>query len=395
MALKKSAQKFLLFIVTLGLSDVTLAGADGVNYSIHHQYIAPRALGMGNAFVAVANDYNSIMYNPAGLARLEFGEVNLGLDGGFASSFTNFANDLTKAQNKSGTESDKQQAVLDVIEKVYGKTFGVRGGLSGLWARPNWGLAVIPVDMTTEMVPHQQVGPSINTTFYLDSTIAYAYAKDVYWFPHSRTSVGVTAKFVNRAHVSKAINFMEIAVDPNLVKQDDLREGYTLDADIGMLYTPELPSEGFLSWFKMARPTFGAVLRNSLETGFGQSLKLINPESLSRPEKMYRVLDVGSKWEYPSVWIFKGRGVLDIRDIGHPSFNTRKGLHLGLEFDWRMASWWRGNYRIGLNQGYLTAGLSALFSYFNLDFVSYGEDVGTYSKPQENRIFMIKLNVNI
>ena len=32
-----------------------------------------RPLGMGNAFVAVADDFNSLFYNPAGLARLKFG----------------------------------------------------------------------------------------------------------------------------------------------------------------------------------------------------------------------------------------------------------------------------------------------------------------------------------
>jgi hypothetical protein len=35
---------------------------------------------MGDAFVAVANDYNALFYNPAGLARLESGEVNLSMD---------------------------------------------------------------------------------------------------------------------------------------------------------------------------------------------------------------------------------------------------------------------------------------------------------------------------
>lgn len=388
-------RKLVLFSFFVLASHSGYSASDGVSYSIHHQYIAPRALGMGDAFVAVANDYNAIMYNPAGLARRDDGEINLGLDGGLTSSFMDFANDLTKAQNTTGTDNQKQQAVLDVITKTYGKTFGVRGGLSGLWARPNWGLAVIPVDMTTELVPHQQVGPSVNTTFYLDSTIAYAYAKDVHWFSNARTSFGVTGKFVNRGYVSKAVNFMEIAVDPNLVKQADLREGYTFDVDLGLLYTPELPSDGILSALRLARPTFGLVVRNAAETGFGQSLKLINSVQTDAPEKLYRVIDIGTKWEYPSMWIFSGRGVLDIRDILHPAFNYRKGLHLGFEFDWRMASWWKGNYRIGLNQGYLTAGLSALFSYFNLDLVTYGEDAGTYNSPQENRIYMLKMNLNI
>ena len=39
--------------------------------------------------------------------------------------------------------------------------------------------------------------------------------------------------------------------------------------------------------------------------------------------------------------------------------------------------------------------LSALFTVFNLDLVTYSEDVGTYDKPKESRMYMLKLNINI
>lgn len=109
---------------------------------------------------------------------------------------------------------------------------------------------------------------------------------------------------------------------------------------------------------------------------------------------MYRVIDVGSRWEYPAFWLFGGRGTMDVRDIMHPRFNMRKGLHLGLEFDWTVASWWKGHYRVGVNDGYYTAGVSALFSLFNLDVLTYAQDVGTYSRPVENRIYAFRMNIN-
>jgi hypothetical protein len=46
------------------------------------QYLSGRALGMGDAFVALSDDYNGIYYNPAGLARL-----NSALDAGMAIKF--------------------------------------------------------------------------------------------------------------------------------------------------------------------------------------------------------------------------------------------------------------------------------------------------------------------
>lgn len=368
----------------------------GVSYTIHHHYQSSRPLGMGDAFVAVANDYNAILYNPAGLARREDGELNLAMEFGIGAGFMNFAKDITAAQNTEGTDEEKQKAVLAELENQYGKTFSTRFNLfNGFWVRPKWGIAVIPADITTEESFHLGVGPSVNTTAYVDTTVAIGYGDD--WKGMSETgrlSWGVTGKFINRGYFSKSINFVEVATDPNLVKPGDMREGFGIDADVGLLYNPLLPDDGILSLLRLARPTFGLVLRNVLETKFTSSMHLLSKDTTEPPEQMYRVLDLGTKWEYPSFWLFSGRGVMDFRDIMHPAYNFKKGLHIGFEFDWTVASWWKGSYRFGLNQGYFTAGASALFSLFNLDLVTYGEEVGPYSDPSENRVYAIKMSVN-
>lgn len=370
----------------------------GVSYRIHHQYQAPRALGMGDAFVAVANDYTAIFYNPAGLARRTDGEINLDMDFAISNQFNTFAKDIQAAQNTTGTDSDKQNAVMDVISKQYGKAFGTRFQLfDGIWVRPNWGIAILPMDLSTEETLHKTVGPAINTTVYADTTIALAYADDVRNFPGGRFSWGVTGKWINRGYISKSINFMEVATDPNLVRSDDLREGYGFDADLGLLYTPHLPSDGVFSLLRYTRPTFGMVVHNLLENKFKNSLKLFNKnptDAMQPPEQLYRTIDLGTRWEYPNFWIFSGRGVMDFRDILHPAYSFRKSLHLGFEFDWTVASWWKGAYRFGWSQGYMTAGVSALFTLFNLDLVTYSEDVGTYDTPIENRFYAVRLNFN-
>lgn len=373
---------------------VATADDTGVSYSIHHHYVGPRPLGMGDAFVAVANDYNALFYNPAGLARRDDGEMNLLMDFEVTTSFFDFAQQVTEAQNTPGTDAQKQAAVLAVLEKQYGRSFGTRGTLfSGILVRPNWGVAVIPADFTTEQTIH--TGPQVNTTLYLDSTVAFGYGDDIRRNVGGRLSWGVTAKAINRGYYSKAIDFIELATDPNMVKSSDMREGFGVDADIGFLYTPTIPQDGLFSAFRLARPTFGLVLRNVLETKFTSSMKLLNKEAGSEPpEKMFRVIDVGTKWEYPSFWLFSGRGVMDVRDILHPRFSLRKGLHVGFEFDWTVASWWKGAYRFGLNEGYFTAGASALFSLFSLDLLTYAQDVGTYSNPVENRYYAVRMNIN-
>lgn len=385
----------LAILPSLLWSSTVWAGDEGVSFTIHHLYQSPRALGMGDAFVAVANDYSSLFYNPAGLARREDGELNLSLDVAASASLQTFQKDVQDAQKSGQNDSEKEQALLEVLNKYSGKTFSLRTApVSAVLVRPNWGIGFIPADVSLELSMHKQVGPAINATAYADSTLAYGYGKDLPWFDHARLSMGFTGKLVNRAYASKAVSAIELAADSSFVKKEDLREGYTVDADIGMLLTPELPNEGIWSVVRLARPTFGMVVRNVGETGFGQSFKLINKEKGDPPEKLYRVVDVGTKWEYPSAWIFGGRGTLDLRDIGHPNFNWRKGLHAGIELDWTVASWWKGQYRFGVSQGFFTAGVSALLGIFNLDAVTYADDVGTFNHSEPSRVYMVRLNLN-
>lgn len=386
----RSMNAFYIFISFAS----STALADSVSYGIHHQYQSVRALGMGDAFTAVTNDYSAMFYNPAALARREDGEVNLALDFAATAAIFNFADDISKAQKTTGTDSQKESAILTVLANQYGKSFGGRGGVEGIWARPNWSFAIRPLDLSLELTPHQAVGPSVATTVIADTTVAYAYASDYKGLEHGRLSWGVTGKFINRGYFSKMISALELAADSNFVKSSDLSEGYTVDADIGFLYTPEFPDSGWFKPLKVVRPTFSAVIRNAFETGFSSSMNLLGTKATTRPDKDSRVIDLGSKWEFPSLWIFAGRGAVDFRDILHPNVNLKKSFHAGLEFDWTVSSWWRGSYRVGLNQGYFTAGLSAMFTILNLDLVTYGEEVGTYGTNLENRVYALKASMN-
>lgn len=391
-----SLKSSVLLAGFLILSCGPMAYANSISTTIHHQYQAPRALGMGDAFIAVANDYTAMFYNPAGLARREDGQINLSMSYAGTSGAMTFYNEYKDIESSTQTETQKQTAYLQLIQKHYGDVYSLRlSPLEAAWVRPKWGVALIPADLSVEFAMHQGFGPVINTTVYADTTLGISYADDLHWFDYGRFSWGLTGKFVNRGFFSKSISAIDLASSTQIVKKEDLLEGYTVDADLGFLWTPELPDSGMWSVLRLARPTFGAVVRNVAETGFGQSMKLFNKTAQTdKPEKLYRVVDLGSRWEYPSLWIFSGRGVLDVRDLNHPDFSWRKGLHAGLEFDWTVASWWKGQYRVGISQGFWTAGLSAELGIFNLDLVSYADDVGTVNTPVESRVYATRLNLD-
>lgn len=386
------------FAISIGLlsSSLVWAAAEtpGFSTAIHHHYQAPRALGMGDAYVAVANGYSALFYNPAGLARIDENDLNMSFDAAATPALMDLYKEIDEAQKTTGSDADKQQAMAQVLEKNYGKRYGIRvGAPQAIWARPGWAIGVIPADVTMRFSVHNSVGPAISATVYADTTVAYGYGDDVKGFDYGKLSWGITGKAVHRGYFSQNVNFIELAADSNVVSEDDLAAGYTVDADLGFLWTPDIPEDGFFSLLDYTRPTFGLVVRNVGELGFQKSGVLKNDNDLV-PERLYRVIDVGSRWEYPSFWIFSGRGVLDVRDILHPNFNWRKGIHAGFEFDWTVTSWWKGHYRVGISQGYWTAGLSAMFTIFNLDLVSYAEDVGTFKTPSESRFYMLRASLN-
>jgi long-subunit fatty acid transport protein len=79
LAVKKLKPKFILlgkgllsfFIAFLGFLSCAQAGGPGTTGAVELKIpVSPRAIAMGQAFVAVANDANAIYWNPAGLNQL-------------------------------------------------------------------------------------------------------------------------------------------------------------------------------------------------------------------------------------------------------------------------------------------------------------------------------------
>lgn len=268
----------------------------GSNFRIHHEYHSLRALGMGDAFVAVANDYSGLFYNPAALARREDGQINLYFDVSASKDIGTFVESIGDAKD-STTNSEAE--TIKVLENAYGKNFAFHATLpSGIWVRPNWGVAVLPLSLTVDLGLHSSFGPSVNATVIADTIVAYGWGKDFYWLDEGRTSAGFTLKAINRGYYSEMIHALDL--NSKIVDKTDLSEGMTVDADLGFLFTPEIPTEGSLSLLRLTKPTFGLVVKNIFDYGFKNDLNLYNKvKETSEPEKLHRRIDVGIRWEDP------------------------------------------------------------------------------------------------
>lgn len=388
-----SSQKIFLLLF-LGFQFSSAWAQKALDFTIHQEYVSPRALGMGNAFTAVVDDHSAIFYNPAALARRDKGHLRMFLGAALDPDYLTLIDDIDKASSIEN-EDERLDAIEDVIVKNYGEHYHSRLPVLGaMWARPNWGIAIIPADLSIDVGIHQQIGPMLNVNAYLDTTLAYSYARHPKWWGNKKQfAIGGTIKAIHRVHASEAVSVGRLSSDAEVFDTSDANEGMTLDVDIGTLYTPDIPETGFFSFLKYAKPTFAFVARNIVDQGFSYNFHLID-ENSGKPPKLQRRFDFGSKWELPKIWVFDSKLGLDMRDVGHENWTLKKGFHTGIEFYWTMFSWWKGHWSAGLNQGYWTAGFGARLAWFQLDLATYGEEVGTASVPKESRRYVVEMSLD-
>jgi hypothetical protein len=401
---------------------------------IHSSYTSFRALGMGNAFTAVADDYSLIMYNPAGFAKKKHNEIQISLFGaGVSSKTTTLASDINTASNITGSDSAKAQAISDVLEKYYGQSLGGKvQALEMFWVRNGWGVALLPLDLTIDMSINRQVGPAIDLNVKGDTTIAFGYGTEV----AKNFDAGVTVKYVHRVAVEEIVPAFELATDSNVLSDKRFKEGTAADFDIGIKWKPDWFNSSTLQLASLAvdkktedksseenrKPqaedyatevventkteplriaesneryplAFGLVVHNVIGGEFTLS-KLVNKNATEVPTKMYRVVDIGSEYLLRDGEDFKIRYMLDFKDLWHPEISLNKSFHTGLELDYSPSTWFKSQFRVGVNQMYYTAGASFLFGILNLDAVTYGEEVGTQDTKSENRVYAAKLGFN-
>jgi hypothetical protein len=336
-----------------------------------------RPLAMGNAFVAVADDYNALFYNPAGLARLKTWDGELLNPAVEVSANTVAAlEDVSKLASGSGGDTD---AVLDFLEKNTGKTHHFSLGLTPHLVFPGFGFA-LGLDVSSTMAVHRQI--STNVQFGPRLIAPFAFAMN---FLEDRLSVGAGIKIVAQGGVDREFSINDIeafsskknkegtdgtgaAAEDTGPKLDDYVEGgFGVGGDFGLLFTP----------IKTMQPTLGLSVTDVGGTPFTKMD--VGGDALGTPRARLPSVNTGFSmipWQTGGMFL---RTSVDAHAINQPVHYSKK-LNFGTE-------WGFGDIikvEAGLHQGELSGGFEFDVFLFTMRFGTYAEQLGTIAGQDDN-----------
>ncbi|MDT8446812.1 MAG: conjugal transfer protein TraF [bacterium] len=352
----------LLLAGTLALYGAPKVTAD----EPQHLRLSIRALGMGNAFVAAANDESSLFYNPAGLASVK------------RSMFEILSVNATLNQNLidlSQADSDESTAKMGefVGEKLY-----VEAGTGLLsFTAPYWGYSFFN-NLVLDQQVHNPTVPYFETLAYVQAGLIGGFAFTLW---DQSLDVGVSMKYVQRAGIGKTVHIVDLLDDDfadNI--QDEFVNTSRISPDVGVTYHYDRFYNAFLS--------FSAVMKNIGGMDFGSTGTL--PTTID--------FGVASESEVLGVDVI---GAVDLVDATYQA-TEKKSFQRNLNMGMELGFWPRSNnhhalaLRFGRKGPYTTTGLSLNPPYlpFMIDYASWSEEVGAAAGAKEDKRTSVQISFN-
>lgn len=331
---------------------------------VRENYNGVRALGMGGAAIAVVNDETALLYNPAGLGKLRdiYGTL---IDPEFESSSTLPGIYNKKALTNPFSLSQVKDALLESREKPLHSKLQI---FPSFVAR-NFGVGILGrYTLGAEM---NEAGDSMSTFYQDDLELRLGVNLRLF---DGRVKIGAAGKIISRIEINENL-------DPNgpLGIGDHASEGVGVGADVGIILTA--PWE----WL----PTISAVVRDVGNTAFTASSG-VRMSTADRPARQDQDIDV-------AVALFpihgnKARSTFTIEyqkmKAAGEAEDKNRFYHVGYEWNYADLLF----FRAGMNQRYWTAGMELASEYTQLQFATYGEDVGVDGEPREDRRYVFKFS---
>lgn len=337
-----------------------------------------RPLAMGNAYVAVADDYNALFYNPAGLARLKEWDGEL-----INPTLTISKNTRTFIKDAQGVQGSDSSAVLDILQSQLGTTHYASLGLTPHLIFPGFGFG-IGMEFFMSMAIHREIAVDLDTG--ISVIMPFSYARN---FLEDRLSIGASVKLVNRTGIDKEFSIENIEAfsankdsgsGPTLT--DYAVGGNGVGADFGMLFTPIKPME----------PTLGLSITDFGGTSF-KATSAGSAGELSAPATRQPSFNTGfsiKPWQTARQYLMLS---VDEHAINQPAHYSKK-LNFGSEYGLGSIV----KFQLGLHQGEMSGGTQIDVGLLNIRFATWAEQLGELAGQSEklsDRRFSLQLKLLI
>jgi hypothetical protein len=349
----KRAVQFLLASTLIVASKALALEGNWTHYGV-------RPLGMGNAFVGVANDFNALYYNPAGLARLDDWYLEI-INPQFEISADTVS--VIKEVQELGGSGAGFAKVLTFVEKHVGETHHFGTAITPYFVKKHFGLG-IAVDAGFSMQAHSDLDIGIN----LGSEVLVPISFATNWLD-DKLSLGVTAKLYSGFEASENLSINSISSlskDSDSKLKDLAKGGKGVGFDAGLLFTP----------IKTMSPTLGVMIADVGDTRLTPLNDTLGKQD-ARPMSVnvgmsIRPIDTGSQYILLAA---------DTHQINQPIHFSHK-LSLGAE-------WGLGRIlklQTGLHDGQFTAGTQIDVKLLKIRFATYAIDHGAVAGSHDSLI---------
>ncbi len=346
-----------------------------------------RAMGMGGAAYGLSDDETALWYNPAGLARIRGGS-RFNLIGIKLDAVPSILSAVGTISDQSGKEVPE---IADALSKYQGTPLFGNVGVDFLsWTGKNFGLGIMLNDTKLNFsILGKDLDTSLEVTAISDSGVFAGYAHS---FMDDTLHVGVVAKAMVRAGGRRPFSLLDIAnkeqfnIDPD--KLGGIGAGF--DMDLGGTYQIPMPQMG--PWLQ----THVSLVFNNL---LASDLNTIHIKGV-KPPGLVRMMSLGSHFVFAGWGPFDNfHALLDLSEFGlggesDPNLGARGGSfwkHLNIGVEAPMNGWFVP--RLGIHQGYLTAGFSVDARVLKLDVATYATELASGVGRLGSRRFAMRLSI--
>ncbi len=358
---KRIRTKLLLCLTAAVMACFSVSLAPAAEYQGFHR--GTRTLGMGGAFTAVADDQNAIYFNPAGLSQIKgFGLGILNPQVEVSDESIDLFSDF------QDVDMDDSAAVADMMRKYIGDNNHIKLA-TDTYLGFKAGNAGIMVDAIAQANVNMRIRNPVWPEAQIDAITDYGVMLGA-GIPVpgvSGLSVGATLKAIVRNSLNVVYTADVIADDDfEDTLDDDMVEGSSIGLDLGALYTTDA--------VPFTQVNVAVVAQNIPEMKFGDAAD------------QKTQFNAGIALSQKAIGL-RFTETLDIHDItdnltGDESYE--KKIHMGVEVALPVIL----SARVGLNQGYATAGATLDFKIFKVDVATYGEELGVIGGQTEDRRYV-------